>query len=68
MNIKEIIEEYLRKNGYEGLCCGGCWCQLDDLFPCDNEILDCVPVHKVKLNKMKNQKVVYGNMQVDVNK
>ena len=46
MNIKQIVEERLRKDGYDGLCCDGCWCRVDDLFPCGcGDGLDCVPGH-----------------------
>lgn len=46
MNCKEIIEKYLRENGYEALCGDGCGCGLDDFAPCGNP-LDCVPGYKV---------------------
>jgi len=47
MNAKEIIEEYLNANGYNGLCDpdGECGCAVNDLCPCDN-LLDCVPAYK----------------------
>lgn len=37
--VKEIIEEYLKKNGYDGLynADGNCGCCLDDLCPCGIE-------------------------------
>ncbi len=42
MTIKEIVDQYLKANGYDGLVdfMGGCSCNLDDgLMPCD---LDCI--------------------------
>jgi len=43
MTVKEIVEEYLDENGYDGLysddsCFGedACGCRSDDLFPCDD--------------------------------
>lgn len=49
--VKEIIQEYLAANGFDGLagsnidgCCG---CGLDDLMPCGRGIDECKPAHKV---------------------
>lgn len=47
MNVKEIVIEYLEKNGYEGLFCEECSCEIDDLFPCGEFVGDCEPGHKV---------------------
>lgn len=34
MNCKEIITQYLKDNGYDGLCCDGeCACEVDDIEP-----------------------------------
>jgi hypothetical protein len=40
MNIRKIVEAWLKADGYDGLCdldCDyeGCGCLLDDLMPCD---------------------------------
>ena len=37
-NIKEIIENFLKKNGYDGLYNteDECGCEVGDLFPCGN--------------------------------
>jgi hypothetical protein len=47
MNIKEIVEKYLKDHSYDGLCNPNfsCGCGLKDgLFPCDDLCgLDCVP-------------------------
>jgi hypothetical protein len=49
MTIKQIVEERLRKDGFDGLCggraCDGCGCILDDLFPCGQDFSECVPGH-----------------------
>jgi len=34
MTVKKIVENYLRKNGYDGLYAEECGCCLDDLMPC----------------------------------
>ena len=43
MSIKEIIEKYLKENGYDGLCNPdiSCGCGLKDgLFPCELDLCD----------------------------
>ena len=49
MTVKQIVEERLRKDGFDGLCggraCDGCGCILDDLFPCGQDFSECVPGH-----------------------
>jgi hypothetical protein len=52
MTVKEIIEQYLAKHGFDGLAGDGCGCQLSDLMPCEgtasgNDISGCVPGYKV---------------------
>ena len=46
MNVKEIVAEYLKANGYDGLHVEDhydvCGCRLDDLIPCDNCSGKCV--------------------------
>ncbi len=37
MNVKEIVIEYLKSHGYDGLYDGyDCGCKVDDLMPCDS--------------------------------
>ncbi len=43
MDCKEIIEEYLKKNGYDGLVGDECGCCLDDLMPCGECCHECEP-------------------------
>jgi len=52
MDVKEIIKEYLSKNGYDGLVNaeGECGCLSDDLAPCDNMESECLPGYKTKCN------------------
>lgn len=40
MNVKDVVEEYLGINGYDGLSHDanvGCGCGLDDLMPCQGQ-------------------------------
>ena len=48
--VKEIIIDYLEKNGYDGLCndFGECGCLKDDLAPCECISTECKPGYKVK--------------------
>jgi len=50
MSVRDIVLNYLRQNGYDGLCTDDCGCGLDNLQPCgyDNPIgpFDCVPAYK----------------------
>ena len=56
MTCKDIIEKYLRNNGFDGLFSeadGGCGCTLDDLAPCPTEFRDafnCQPGYKCTLD------------------
>lgn len=46
MTIKDIIADYLRRKGYDGLCNAGleCGCTLDDFMPCSGDYgLGCEP-------------------------
>lgn len=45
MNVKEIIENYLKENAYGGLynpddCCG---CYVGELFLCESDPSSCLP-------------------------
>lgn len=47
MRIQEIVEKYLKDNGYDGLTCSGvCGCEVGDLFPC-GEPENCEAGYKV---------------------
>ena len=46
-NLAEIVAEWLRDNGYDGLFYDeGCACSVDDLFPCDNANRYCEAGYK----------------------
>jgi hypothetical protein len=47
--IKEIVREYLEKNGYDGLFNDDCACLLNDLYPC-GEIGNCQAGYKGACN------------------
>ena len=48
MTVKEIIKQYLREHGYDGLYSDNeCGCEIDDLGPCDGTLDDCMPGYKV---------------------
>ena len=52
MTTKEIIEKYLKDNGFDGLVNvdAECGCGLDDFLPCsgDGGLADCEPAYLVK--------------------
>jgi hypothetical protein len=42
MTVNEIVQEYLKSNGYDGLYNEDCGCKIDDLCPCGIEgVWDC---------------------------
>ena len=44
---RRMIAEYLKLNGYDGLYCDECGCELSDLMPCGGEwAIDCVAGYK----------------------
>ena len=47
MNVEEIIIEYLKANGFDGLAGDECGCEISDLVPCDSDPCNCVPGYKV---------------------
>lgn len=48
MQMKDIIKDFLIKNGFDGLLNNDldCGCELDDLLPCDWHCGDCIPGYK----------------------
>lgn len=47
-DVEDIVMNYLRTNGYDGLCntFSDCGCETDDLAPCGNMELDCQPGYR----------------------
>ena len=41
MTVKEIVRDYLKKHGYDGLWDDDCGCGVDDLFPCGEGYEHC---------------------------
>jgi len=48
MTIEEIIKNYLKENGFDGLCCDACGngCSIDDMPLCGSFEGSCVPAYK----------------------
>lgn len=49
ISVLQIVKQYLRKNGFDGLACDGCGCGLDDLMPCVGDItgmVECKPAKR----------------------
>lgn len=50
MNVREIVAEYLKKNGYDGLYQDECGCPTDRLMPCNGESIEtCTSGYRHKL-------------------
>jgi len=47
MNVRQIVIAHLKAGGFDGLCCDGCGCGLDDLMPCETDGMKCVPAKAV---------------------
>lgn len=52
MNAKEIIQEFLKKNNYDGLCnvMAECYCSYENVAQCDSVRECCVPGFEVDKN------------------
>jgi hypothetical protein len=46
MNVREIVKQWLKDNGYDGLWSDDCGCQIDDLMPCCDYCTNCKPGYK----------------------
>ena len=56
VTAKEIVIEYLKKNGYAGLCNpdAGCGCEIEDICPgVGIDFDDCQPAYKTVCNREK---------------
>lgn len=52
LRIVDIVADYLKTNGYDGLAYEDteCGCTLDDLAPCDGPCYDCMPAYNHEPN------------------
>ncbi len=48
MTVEEIVIEYLKANGFDGLYNDDCGCFLDDLIPCSECCSNCQPGYRVE--------------------
>jgi hypothetical protein len=46
MTVKEIIIDYIKQHGFDGLCDLECGCGLDDFAPCGDVRDTCEPAYK----------------------
>ncbi|HUX47305.1 MAG TPA: hypothetical protein VMV58_04765 [Desulfosporosinus sp.] len=60
-DVREIITDYLKANGFDGLYAEECGCQISDLFPCDGPCDDCKPGYKVPCDPKTCQ--AYGDCE-----
>jgi hypothetical protein len=52
ITVKQILEKWLKENGYDGLATANCGCGLDDLIPCDGDgIWNCNAAYKEPCKK-----------------
>ena len=55
--LREIVKEWLKANGYDGLAGDCCGCFINDLFPCDNPNENCVAGYSRECLKCKEPMV-----------
>jgi hypothetical protein len=48
--VEQIIIDHLKAIGADGLCCTGCGCGVDSLFPCDCSPIYCKPAKVEKFD------------------
>jgi hypothetical protein len=46
--VRDIIVEYLKTNGYDGLCYGDCRCDIDHIPASCRHLSQCIPTIKIK--------------------
>lgn len=48
MTVVDILKQWLKANGYDGLVddSGECGCDLRNLIPCENSIDRCLPAYR----------------------
>ncbi len=47
MEVKQIVEKWLRDNNYDGLTFEDCGCEVGDLIPCGLYVVECMAGYKV---------------------
>jgi hypothetical protein len=64
MNVKEIIEKYLKENEYDGLVQEDCECacEISDLFPCGCEYQTCRAGYR---ENVKNEETGFDFMIIE---
>lgn len=60
MTVKEILADWLKSHGYDGLCSDDCGCEISELCPCLWDIHDCVAGHKVKCTPECDHEFING--------
>ena len=45
-DVRNIIKDWLKEHGYDGLFNDECGCDLNDLMPCDRDCGECQPGYK----------------------
>ena len=46
-DVEDIVINYLKDNGFDGLCTDGCGCVVNDLVPCGGPFESCKPGYRV---------------------
>lgn len=59
-NVDEMVRNYLRAVGADGLCGTGCGCGIDNLFPCEglgleNDVSLCAPARRQKCTDSESE-------------
>lgn len=47
ITIKEIVKQYLEREGYDGLCCEECGCSKNVFYCCEEFDRNCTPARRV---------------------
>jgi len=65
MTVYEIIEKYLKENGYDGLYepYSECDCKIGDLIPCFGHFGRCKPGYKVSDPSGEYDFLIVGNKE-----
>ena len=53
VTVQSITANWLKANGYDGLCSDECGCGLDDLAPCDGAVMKCGPAYRWECAKCR---------------